>query len=426
MNISEINNQQNQKYISGLDAFRTLAIIGVTLFHMFPEILSGGYFGVSMFFVLTGYLLAFTSEKNRLAGKFSLLNYYWKRFKRIYPPLIIVILSTIGVYHFLAPKVIEAVRPEIISVLFGYNNWWQIFQHADYFSRADNNSPFTHLWFMGIELQYYLFWPILFLIYDLFAELEYRKIGIGFIAVLALGFAPLMPIMYQYYHLDITRLYYGTDTRVYALLFGAVLGLIHGGREAKRINLKEDSIFVVMKYIIFGLCLGLTFTAFKVLDGQNPIVYQGGMLTLTFMFCLMLHLIADNKIELGNYLDLGIFHWIGKHSYGIFLWQYPVIFLFKYREWDIIQFAPLLEITAIILLTMWTDAFTTSLRHRQLPSIGSRMVLTQGMLFLTITLIGTIVMGFGCRGLAASSIRVNMISPEPLRVWSNTVIPIYQ
>ena len=218
-------NISGKQRVLGLDAFRTIAIVGVTLFHMFPTILPGGYFGVSMFFVLTGYLLAFTCERERLDGRFSLLNYYWKRFKRIYPSLIIVLLSTIGVYHFLAPKVIEAVRPEIISVLLGYNNWWQIFQHADYFAKINNNSPFTHLWFMGIELQYYLCWPILFLIYDLFAELGLRKTGIGFVAILGIGFSVLMPVMYHY-NLDITRLYYGTDSRVYALLFGAVLGLI--------------------------------------------------------------------------------------------------------------------------------------------------------------------------------------------------------
>ena len=400
--MSEMTNKYNQKYISGLDGFRTLAIVGVTLFHLFPEIISGGYFGVSMFFVLTGYLLAFTNERERRAGKFSLLKYFWKRFKRIYPPLIIMILSTIGVYHFLAPKIIEAVRPEIVSVLLGFNNWWQIFQHADYFTSTDTDSPFTHLWFLGIEIQYYIFWPILFLIYDLFVELDFRKAGIVFIAFLALGFAPLMPILYHY-NLDITRLYYGTDTRVYALLFGAVLGLIHGGKEPERIKLKEDSVIVILKYMTFGLCLGLTFISFKILDGQNPLVYQGGMLAITIMFCFMLHMIADNKIELGTFLESGIFHWIGKHSYGIFLWQYPVIFLFKYLEWNKLNFAPLLEITVIMVLTLWADAVSDSLRHRKLPAIGNKMILTQGALFLIVTFIGTIFMGFGCKGLAVSA-----------------------
>ena len=395
-------NISGKQRVLGLDAFRTIAIVGVTLFHMFPTILPGGYFGVSMFFVLTGYLLAFTCERERLDGRFSLLNYYWKRFKRIYPSLIIVLLSTIGVYHFLAPKVIEAVRPEIISVLLGYNNWWQIFQHADYFAKINNNSPFTHLWFMGIELQYYLCWPILFLIYDLFAELGLRKAGIGFVTILGIGFSVLMPVMYHY-NLDITRLYYGTDSRVYALLFGAVLGLIHAGRQIKTVNIKDDTFLDLLKFTIFGLCLGVTCIAYKLLDGQNPLVYQGGMIVMTLIFCLMIVFIADDKLGLGRYLENPLFNWIGKHSYGIFLWQYPVIFLFNYLEWNKMPTAPLIEFAAILLLTMWSDSVSESLMRRQLPSIGKRMILTQGMLFLTITFVGTILMGFGCRSLVVSA-----------------------
>ena len=396
MNISQ------KQHILGLNAFRTIAIVGVTLFHMFPTVLPGGYFGVSIFFVLTGYLLAFTCEKERLDGRFSLLNYYWKRFKRIYPSLIIVLLSTIGIYHFWAPKVIEAVRPEIISVLFGYNNWWQIFQNADYFAKINNNSPFTHLWFMGIELQYYICWPILFLIYDLFAELGLRKAGIGFITILGIGFSVLMPVMY-YYDFDITRLYYGTDTRIYALLFGAALGLIHAKRQIKTVNIKDDTFIDLLKFTIFGFCIGMTCMAYKLFDGQNPLVYQGGMLVITLIFCLMLILIADDKLGLGRYLENPFFNWIGKHSYGIFLWQYPVIFLFNYLEWNKMSTTPLIEISVILLLTMWSDSVSESLIHRQLPSIGKRMILTQGMLFLTITFFGTVLMGFGCRSLVVSA-----------------------
>jgi peptidoglycan/LPS O-acetylase OafA/YrhL len=103
-------NQSDKQHISGLDALRTLAIVGVTLFHMFPDTVSGGYLGVSLFFVLTGYLLAYTSETEWMGGKFSVFHYYIKRIKRIYPSLFVVILATIGIYHFLAPKVIEAVQ----------------------------------------------------------------------------------------------------------------------------------------------------------------------------------------------------------------------------------------------------------------------------------------------------------------------------
>ena len=142
------------QHIPGIDALRTLAIVAVTLFHMFPDVVKGGYLGVSLFFVLTGYLLAYTTETERLAGGFSLGRYYLKRIFRMYPALLLVRFVTLGGYSFVLPEAVLDVREEGVSVVLGCNNWWQIAQNADYFARIANASPFTHLWFMGIELQY--------------------------------------------------------------------------------------------------------------------------------------------------------------------------------------------------------------------------------------------------------------------------------
>ena len=272
-------NGQGQR-ILGLDFFRTLAIVEVTLFHMFSDKLPGTFFGVPLFFVLSGYLLAYTSERARIESRFNLINYYWKRFKRIYPSLIIVILTTIGAYHFLAPKVMEAVRPEIISVVLGYNNWWQIEQNADYFARLNNNTPFTHLWFLGVELQYYLIWPVLFLIYAILTNVGGKKFGLAFMTILALAAAVEMPVMQQYFNADISRLYYGTDTRSHALLFGAVLGLAHAGRES---NIKSSSIANIFKYLVFFVGLVVTLASIKLVNGQSFTVYQGGMAAMTLL-----------------------------------------------------------------------------------------------------------------------------------------------
>lgn len=213
-----------RRHIDGLDVLRTLAIVGVTLFHMFPERLPGGYLGVSLFFVLTGFLLAYTSKRSWLEHRFRVKTYYMKRIKRIYPSLFIVLLMTIGVCSFVLPKAVTAIRPEFLSIVLGYNNWWQIAQNADYFTRLTNASPFTHLWFMGIEMQYYLVWPLLFALYAFLDILAGRRAALAVLALLALGSAAVMPMMYEP-DMDVTRLYYGTDTRAYALLFGAVLGL---------------------------------------------------------------------------------------------------------------------------------------------------------------------------------------------------------
>ena len=386
------------QHIPGIDALRTLAIVAVTLFHMFPDVVKGGYLGVSLFFVLTGYLLAYTTETERLAGGFSLGRYYLKRIFRMYPALLVVLFVTLGVYSFVLPEAVLDVREEVVSVVLGCNNWWQIAQNADYFARIANASPFTHLWFMGIELQYaFVLWPALFLLYSLFAHWLGKESGVALIASLGLGMAILMPLLYQQ-GADVTRIYYGTDTRVFALLLGAAMGLWRAGAAApKRNPLWRE----IGEFVSFELLLAAVLFACVALGGENPLLYRGGMFLSTIVFCLLLAITADRGMTIGAFLDMRLFRWIGGRSYGIFLWQYPVIFLFQQKGWEKEPYAALWEVALLLLLAMWTEALTKSIGRRRLPAFGSRLVHVQGVCFLVLTLGGALLMGFGCRGLAA-------------------------
>lgn len=399
MKIDTVSNLQNRNHIPGLDALRMLAIAGVTLFHIFPGDVPGGYMGVTMFLVLSGYLLAYTCERARRAGRFSLPGYFGRRLRRIYPSLIIMILTTVGVYSLWAPEVVGAVRPEALSVLLGYNNWWQIAQQADYFTRISGASPFTHLWFLGVELQYYLIWPLLFGLYVLWAETIGRKAGVLFLAVLALGAAVLMPLLYHA-GMDVTRLYYGTDTRAYALLFGAVLGLW----EAADHPVKEAGILARAAWTgsFFGALAAFVFV-FLLMDGQNPLVYQGGMLLVTLLFCLFLKTVTDRRLGVGAVLEDPLCKWVGRHSYDIFLWQYPVIFLFVNKGWDKLAYGQLMEIAVICLLAVWSRAMSAFItRAGRLPLKG-RLGYARFAAFCLVSLVGLSAMSFGFYGLAESA-----------------------
>lgn len=385
--------------IEGLDGLRSLAIVGVTLFHMFPEAVPGGYMGVSLFFVLSGYLLAYTCSRQLAQGSFSVAGYFWRRVKRIYPPLLLVLLVSTGVYYFLAPDIVAAVRPEIVSVLLGYNNWWQIAQNADYFTRLINTSPFTHLWFMGIELQYYLLWPVLFFLYAVLQNFFGTRAALLFMAVLGIASACVMPLSYVPGD-DVTRLYYGTDMRVYALLFGAVMGLHRA--DAGPCAMQSEFLRRIF-CAAFAVVLSATVIAYLFLDGQNPLVYQGGMLGMTLIFCLMLRLTENRGLPFGALLDIQIFRWIGKKSYGIFLWQYPVILLFGCMGWDKSSGLYLLEIALILLLAAWSDAVTDCWLRKELPFQAKPMAIVRVACFLVLSLCSTLVMGYGCIGIASSA-----------------------
>lgn len=385
--------------IEGLDGLRTLAIVGVTLFHMFPEAVPGGYMGVSLFFVLSGYLLAYTCSRQLAQGSFSVAGYFWRRIKRIYPSLLLVLLVSTGAYYLLVPDVVAAVRPEVVSVLLGYNNWWQIAQNADYFTRLINTSPFTHLWFMGIELQYYLLWPVLFFFYAVLQSFFGTRAALLFMAFLGLASACVMPLSYVPGD-DVTRLYYGTDMRIYALLFGAVMGLKRA--EAGPHVMKSELLRKISCAAFVGM-LAITIIAYFTLDGQNPLVYQGGMLAMTLLFCLLLRLTEDRGLPFGALLDMQGFRWIGKRSYGIFLWQYPVILLFSCMGWDKMPGWYFLEIALILLLAVWSDAVTDCLLSRELPFRAKPMAMVRVACFVVLSMCSMLVMGYGCCGIAASA-----------------------
>lgn len=354
MQENKVENTTPKKKFLGLDAIRTLAIGGVTFFHMFPDLIKGGYLGVSLFFVLTGFLLAYTTS---VQPTFSILSYYWKRVKRIYPELAVMVFVTLGTYYFLLPKSVSGIFNEIVSIFLGYNNWWQILQNADYFARITNSSPFTHLWFLGIEIQYYFIWPFLYLIYRTIKNKVSQKAGLGLLGLFALASCVLMPILYKP-EVDVTRLYYGTDTRVYALLFGAIMGLFAGEKENDRV-FKLSSNGNILAIIL----LIVTLVAYVLMDGQAGFTYRFGMLAMTVLFGLLLWLVTATN--LGEKLENPVCEFFGKYSYGIFLWQYPVIYIFGHMPWGKFPGSAFVQLVVITLLSVWSSKFTDALLKKE-------------------------------------------------------------
>lgn len=333
--------KNKNSYIYGLDGLRALAIVGVTLFHVFPNTVKGGYLGVCLFFVITGFLLAVNSKK-----KFNLLEYFKKRIVRIYPALIIVVLTTCGICFLFSNDTLSGMKDEIFSIFGGYNNWWQILQNSDYFTKSFNNSPFTHFWFLGIELQYYLIWPILFFIYRFFSNRKQKQKAIMICIGLSLLSALWMIFSYRA-NVDVTPLYYGTHTRIFTLLLGSVLGFNFVSKKRK-----YSSSYTTRMGGILALEFLITIIVYFLLDGQSAWLYRGGMFVITLLFVHMVSIVTDASLPYGKGLDLPILKWISKYSFSIYLWQYPVIFFFTVFGWIHFPFYQIFEIILIILLAV--------------------------------------------------------------------------
>lgn len=360
--------------IKGMDGLRGIAIIAITLFHMFPNVFKGGYLGVVLFFVLTGFLMVITNKKKMENKEFSVIKFYVSRIKRLYPPLLVMVFTTLGIYFFLANDSLRGMKMQVLSIFAGFNNFWQISQSLDYFTRIANTSPFSHLWFLSIEMQFYLIFPLLlFGLYKL-EEKKGKSNTIKTMLGVTVAFALIMPILYLC-GVNVTRLYYGTDTRVYSLFAGMLLGWIYTKEEETKKNF----------YISLSL-IGILAVSYFIFAGKMPIVYLLVLALTTILSMFLIEKTTNSSVS----LDVPILDWIGGHSYEIYLWQYPVIYLFQYKDWNKHFIIYLFEFVILIALVVWTNYFLKVFKYKQIKPRFQKAVLACGIVGLAFQATGVV------------------------------------
>ncbi len=335
--------------IRGLDGLRTLALLGVLLFHMFPRTVKGGYFGVIVFFVISGFLTAYSTEKK---GDVPVLPYYAKRIERIYPSLILMLFISIEIISLVDKFKLLNVQEEVVSVLLGYNNYWQISKSADYFANLSNNSAFTHLWYISILLQFELIWPWLYRVLQLFRE-PLKAFGI-----LVLLFLCVLPVASMDSTFTQTMLYYDTLCRVHALLIGAWLGWLKASPQGKR-NIRAW--IVVPAVLVFFLASILVY--FNA-DGTLPSVYHYGIVLYGLISGAAVLLISCSKARFLRLLDNPVTSFLSRYSYEIYLWQYPILFVFGLLRLNTSFWHYLLQAAVLLIFSVWTYDFSAFVKLR--------------------------------------------------------------
>lgn len=301
------------KRIWGLDGLRAMAFLAVLGYHYLPELLPGGFLGVNIFFVLSGYLMALTSLRDFKAEGFRLARFYLHRARRIYPALIFTLGGWICLTRLIGPGLLGLERGEIRAILLGYDNLWQFGENASYFDRAGGPSPFTHAWSLAIEMQFYLVWPLLFALYV-------RARGRGRSGLLlpgTLALASFIAMERGYVpQSDPSSIYYGSHTRVWALLLGAMLGLAQGGQRRRFSGGGLPGLLLILGF------WALFFTA----SGTEELTYRLYLPLSAFLTLGLLWLLGCCPI-LGMALDYGPLGWLGKRSYELYLCHYPAYYL---------------------------------------------------------------------------------------------------
>ncbi len=393
-------------HITGLDGLRAIAIAAVTLFHLFPNQIKGGYLGVSLFFMLSGFLLTYSSERRCYKSNMSARKFYLNRIRRIYPPLIIVAVVTIGTLYFVSPESLGGMRKEAFSIFFGYNNWWQIAQNADYFTRISGISPFTPIWSLAIELQFYLIWPLLYVIYLFLRVKKNEKSALMFLGILTILSFIYLPVRFLLGG-NITRLYYGTDTRIHALLLGSLIGF-----EYVHPQLRKRPHKYFKPKLCYGICWGIVILACLFLDGQYNITYTFGLIGMAIVFACIVRLTAQKDLPFTHHMEAKPLKWIGDRSYEIYLWQYPVLFLFTEVGLNELPCYRLLIIVIVVVLADLTHRFISYITDHSQPNrlkdlVSLKMQSAQLNYQRVASVILCIFIVCGCLGLASAPAEKN-------------------
>ena len=305
--------KEKKTYYRRLDVIRNISCIMVLLYHL--NILKGGFLAVCTFFALSGYLTCMSALKKE---KFSIKTYYLNRLRTLYLPLIVVVSITIIVFKLLPNITWLNLKQETTSVIFGYNNFWQLNANLDYFTK-NVNSPFIHLWYISILMQFELVFPIIFKIFKRLQEKSLNIIPI--IITFILTIASTVLFIYMSVTKDIMLVYYNTFARVFSILFGVLIALIYneyGIRFPKK--LKTNNSFIFLVYIIIFIILSLFVSAESKLFAVFMIITT--IISIRLIKYSTIITKQPYKFEKLNKI-------LAKSSYEIYLVQYPIIFFMQ-------------------------------------------------------------------------------------------------
>lgn len=321
----------SSRYIPALDGLRALAVIAVVIYHMNATALQSGLLGVTIFFVLSGYLITgLLIREWSTTKKINLPQFWLRRVRRLFPAIVFVLLGTIVLTGVFAPDMLTKLRNDIVAALLFFTNWWYIFQDVSYFEAMGAPSPVTHFWSLAIEEQFYLIWPPLLLL--LFSKrVKKRHIQLGLL-VAAIASAAAMAILYSP-QADPSRVYYGTDTRAFSLLIGAFLAFEF---PPARVNGHGRQGFTARdRKIALGVgsaALAGILVMMVAVNGYSPFLYYGGIALLSLLAGALIITLADGRSPLARFFALRPLVWIGKLSYSIYLWHYPLLLLMNPRN----------------------------------------------------------------------------------------------
>ena len=311
------------RYIPAIDGLRAVAVIAVMLYHLGFTWIPGGFLGVDLFFVISGYVITrLLLDSIQRSGGLDLRAFYKARIRRLFPPLVFMIFVTIIYISIWAPETMRRFISDSPFALLGGMNWWLVFRQTDYFDTISRPPLLQHTWSLGVEAQFYLIWPLILLL----VLRQFGKAKIPGAALLIAAFSGIALLLVSF-EVDaanasqVSHVYFGTDTHSIGLFLGAALAVSWVPQNLQeQVNRRAQDFIDGIGVIGFVGLLGV----FLLVNESDPTLYKLAFPLAGIFGCAILTSIVHPASRFAPILSSRVAVWIGERSYAIYLWHWVV------------------------------------------------------------------------------------------------------